>query len=151
MLFVIKFFLNNQSELDSPKLDSPLSSSFELEEEPKESELNDDPLWPPSPLFSLRSRNALPPPPPAAWTWTQACLSRRRGNHWGLSVCQGLWAQPQRAERAIGAWLITAWGWRGPRGLVREACRGPGCASCGMAGRYAVLLEVPSCVTPGVL
>ena len=36
MLIVIEFFVKNQSELDSPELDSPLSSSSELEEEPEE-------------------------------------------------------------------------------------------------------------------
>ena len=31
MFIVIKFFVKDQSELDSPELDSPLSSSSELE------------------------------------------------------------------------------------------------------------------------
>ena len=35
MLIVIKLFAEDQSELDSPELDSPLSSSSELEEEPE--------------------------------------------------------------------------------------------------------------------
>ena len=34
MLIVIKLFAEDQSELDSPELDSPMSSSSELEEEP---------------------------------------------------------------------------------------------------------------------
>ena len=38
MLIVIEFFVKGQSELDSPELDSPLSSSSELEEELEESE-----------------------------------------------------------------------------------------------------------------
>ena len=33
MLIVIKLFAEGQSELDSPELDSPMSSSSELEEE----------------------------------------------------------------------------------------------------------------------
>ena len=36
MLIVIKLFAEDQSELDSPEVDSPMSSSFELEEEPEE-------------------------------------------------------------------------------------------------------------------
>ena len=34
MLIVIKLFAKDQSELDSPELDSAMSSSCELEEEP---------------------------------------------------------------------------------------------------------------------
>ena len=41
---VIKLFAEDQSELESPELDSPMSSSSELEEEPEESELNDESL-----------------------------------------------------------------------------------------------------------
>ena len=41
MLIVIKLFAEDQSELDSPELDSPMSSSSELEEEPEESESDD--------------------------------------------------------------------------------------------------------------
>ena len=44
MLIVIKFFAKDQSEFDSPKLDSPISSPFELEEEPKEFKLDDESL-----------------------------------------------------------------------------------------------------------
>ena len=36
MLIDIKLFAEDQSEFDSPKLDSPISSSSELEEEPVE-------------------------------------------------------------------------------------------------------------------
>ena len=39
MLIVVKLFAKDQSEFDSPGLDSPMSSSSELEEEPEESEL----------------------------------------------------------------------------------------------------------------
>ena len=42
MFIVIEFFVKDQSELDSPELDSPLPSSSELEGEPEESELDDD-------------------------------------------------------------------------------------------------------------
>ena len=56
-----------------------------------------------------------------------------------------------RLALAGGAWLNAAGGWRGPRGPVGEAHRGPGCASDGMASRYAELLGAPSCVTPGGL
>ena len=38
MLIALEFFVKDQSELDSPELDSPLSSYSELGEEPKESE-----------------------------------------------------------------------------------------------------------------
>ena len=44
MLIVIKLFSEDQSEVDSPELDSPMSSSSELEEEPEESELDDESL-----------------------------------------------------------------------------------------------------------
>ena len=44
MLSVVKLFAKDQSEFDSPELDSPMSSSCELEEEPEESELNDESL-----------------------------------------------------------------------------------------------------------
>ena len=44
MLIVIKLFVKHQSHLDSPELDSPLSTSFEVEEEPEESELADESL-----------------------------------------------------------------------------------------------------------
>ena len=44
MLIVIKWFAEDQSEFDSPELDSPMSSSSELEEEPEESELDDESL-----------------------------------------------------------------------------------------------------------
>ena len=44
MLIVIKLFAEDQSELDSPELDSPMPSSFELEEEPEESESDDQSL-----------------------------------------------------------------------------------------------------------
>ena len=45
MLIVIKLFAEDQSDLDSPELGSPMSSSFELDEEPKEeSELDDKSL-----------------------------------------------------------------------------------------------------------
>ena len=39
MLIVIEFFIKDQSELDPPELNSPLSSSSELEEELEESKL----------------------------------------------------------------------------------------------------------------
>ena len=52
-LIVIEFFVKTQAELAPSELDSPLSSSFELEEEPEESELDDDPLW----LVVLQTRN----------------------------------------------------------------------------------------------
>ena len=39
---VIEFFVKDQSALDSPELDSPLSSSSEVEAEQEESELDDD-------------------------------------------------------------------------------------------------------------
>ena len=42
MLIVVKLFAVDQSEFDSPELDSPMSSSSELEEEPQESELDDE-------------------------------------------------------------------------------------------------------------
>ena len=44
MLIVVKLFAEDQSELDSPELDSqtPMSSSSELEEEPEESESDDE-------------------------------------------------------------------------------------------------------------
>ena len=46
MLIVIKLFAEDQSQLDSLELGSPkpMSSSFGLEEEPKESELDDESL-----------------------------------------------------------------------------------------------------------
>ena len=44
MLIVIKLFAEDQSELGSLELDSPMSSSSELEEEPAESELDDESL-----------------------------------------------------------------------------------------------------------
>ena len=44
MLIVIKLFAEDQSDLDSPELGSPMSSSSELEEEPEESELDDESL-----------------------------------------------------------------------------------------------------------
>ena len=44
MLIVIKLFAEDQSALDSPELDSPMSSSSELEEEPEESESDDESL-----------------------------------------------------------------------------------------------------------
>ena len=44
MLIVIKLFAEDQSESDSPELDSPMSSSSELEEQPQESELDDESL-----------------------------------------------------------------------------------------------------------
>ena len=56
MLIVVEFFVKDQLELDSPKLDSPLPSSSEVEEEPEESELDDDPLW----LLVLQTRTELP-------------------------------------------------------------------------------------------
>ena len=40
MLIVIKLFAKDQSDLDSPELGSPMSSSSELEEEREESELD---------------------------------------------------------------------------------------------------------------
>ena len=44
MLIVIKLFAEDQSEFDSSELDSPTSSSSELEEQPEESELDDESL-----------------------------------------------------------------------------------------------------------
>ena len=44
MLIVIKLSAKDQSGFDSPELDSPMSSSSELEEEPEESELDDESL-----------------------------------------------------------------------------------------------------------
>ena len=44
MLIVIKLFAEDQSELDSRELDSPMSSSSELEEEPEESQSDDESL-----------------------------------------------------------------------------------------------------------
>ena len=46
MLIVIKLFAEDQSHLDSPELGSrtSMSFSFELEEEPEESELDDESL-----------------------------------------------------------------------------------------------------------
>ena len=44
MLIVIKLFAEDQSEFNSPELDSPMSSSSELEEQPEESELDDKSL-----------------------------------------------------------------------------------------------------------
>ena len=44
MLLVIKLFAEDQSELDSPKLDSRMSSSSELEEEPEEFDVEDQSL-----------------------------------------------------------------------------------------------------------
>ena len=44
MLIVIKLFAEDQSDLDSTELGSPMPSSSELEEEPKESELDDESL-----------------------------------------------------------------------------------------------------------
>ena len=40
MLIVIKLFAKDQSECDSPELDSPMPSSSEMEEKPEESELD---------------------------------------------------------------------------------------------------------------
>ena len=42
MLIVIKLFAEDQSDLDSPELNSPMSSSCELEEEPEEESGLDD-------------------------------------------------------------------------------------------------------------
>ena len=39
---VIKLFAEDPLDFDSPELDSPTSSSSELEEEPREFELNDE-------------------------------------------------------------------------------------------------------------
>ena len=44
MLIVIKLFAKDSSEFDLPEMDSPMSSSSELEEEPEESELDDQSL-----------------------------------------------------------------------------------------------------------
>ena len=44
MLIVIKLFAEDQSDLDSTELSSPMSSSSELEEELEESELDDESL-----------------------------------------------------------------------------------------------------------
>ena len=45
MLIVIKLFAEDQSDLDSPELGSPMSSSSEPEEELEESELDDESLF----------------------------------------------------------------------------------------------------------
>ena len=44
MLIVVKLFAEDQSEFDSPELDSPMSASSEVQEEPEESELDDESL-----------------------------------------------------------------------------------------------------------
>ena len=56
MLIATEFFVKDQSELDSPELDSPLSYSSQLEEEPEESKLDDDTLW----LLGLQTHTELP-------------------------------------------------------------------------------------------
>ena len=44
MLIVVKLFAEEELEFDSPEVGSPMSSSYELEEEPEESELDDESL-----------------------------------------------------------------------------------------------------------
>ena len=56
MLIVIKLFAEDQSDLDSPELGSPMSSSSELEEEPEESELDDESLLGVDTLWSVQKK-----------------------------------------------------------------------------------------------
>ena len=120
MLIVIKLFAEDQSELDSPELDSPMSSSSELEEEPEESQSDDESQWGPE---TRRESWDFPLSHSARASYEGHSVGDNALVLWSLHVARVSWQKWQCGSRASAVLLeVYSPSLRPPTGILGRWC-----------------------------